>query len=158
MSVFPLFVYSSESVLTALLLGVPSGVFFGVLMGVFATRVAPEEPLPPDTGHARMREVRRLVRAGVPGADPVVNRIARDQARMLLAAPYWPRTQGALCLLSLVLNVAVLVDAHTGPGISGLRWLNLAGVALFAFLLFVLLPLTARRRRRARVFLGHFTT
>ncbi|MFD6948908.1 hypothetical protein A6A08_03320 [Nocardiopsis sp. TSRI0078] len=101
-----------------------------------------------------MREARRLVRAGAPGPDPVVNRIARHRARTLLAAPYRPKAQGALYLLFLVLNAAVLVHAHTGPGISGLRWLNLAGVALFVFLLFVLLPLTVHRRRRARALLA----
>ncbi|MEV6818627.1 hypothetical protein AB0M72_07705 [Nocardiopsis dassonvillei] len=131
--------------------GVALGVFFGAGMGVFAVlmvRAMPKEPLPPETDRARLREAGRLVRQGTPGADPVVNQIARQQAETVLGQPYWPKTMATVFGLGLALNLWSVTYA-TGPGF----WGNVVGLVVFPLMLFVAMPITARQRRRARAFL-----
>jgi hypothetical protein len=132
--------------------GVALGVFFGAGMGVFTVlmvRAMPKEPLPPETDRARLREAGRLVRQGTPGADPVVNQIARQQAETVLGQPYWPKTMATIFGLGLALNLWSVTMSTTGPGF----WGSVVGLVVFPLMLFVAMPLTARQRRRARAFL-----
>ncbi|APC38041.1 MULTISPECIES: hypothetical protein [Nocardiopsis] len=137
-----------SSALWALLIGGLSGIVFGLVMGVFARRMIPEELLP-DVSNARLRAAGRLVRSGVPGADPEINQIARHQAKAVLRAPYWPKTMVALFGLGFALNLGV---AFTDPG--PLTWARVVNLAVPALALFVLAPLIVRNRRRARAFLA----
>ncbi len=138
-----------DSAVWAFPFGAVSGVFFGIFMAVVIVRSLPSTPLPPGTDRAGMREARRLVRAGVPGADSLVNQIARHQAEAVLRQQYWPKTMSAVFGMGLATNLWAVTGSTTGPGF----WGNVMGIAVFSLMLFVAMPLTARSRRRARAFL-----
>ncbi|ASU60962.1 sensor domain-containing protein [Nocardiopsis dassonvillei] len=139
-----------DSAVWALPFGAVSGALFGVFMAVVIVRSLPSTPLPPGTDRAGMREAARLVRGGVPGADPLVNQIARHQAESVLRQQYWPKTMATVFGLGLALNLWAVTDSTTGLGF----WGNVVGIVVFSFMLFVAMPLTARQRRRARAFLA----
>ncbi|WP_174546136.1 sensor domain-containing protein [Nocardiopsis dassonvillei] len=139
-----------DSAVWALPFGAVSGALFGVFMAVVIVRSLPSTPLPPGTDRAGMREAARLVRGGVPGADPLVNQIARHQAEAVLRQQYWPKTMSAIFGMGLATNLWAVTDSTTGLGF----WGNVVGIVVFSFMLFVAMPLTARQRRRARAFLA----
>ncbi|WP_370010798.1 sensor domain-containing protein [Nocardiopsis sp. LDBS0036] len=138
-----------DSAVWALPFGAVSGALFGVFMAVVIVRSLPSTPLPPGTDRAGMREAARLVRGGVPGADPLVNQIARHQAEAVLRQQYWPKTMSAIFGMGLALNLWSATMSTTGLGL----WGNVVGLVVFPLMLFVAMPLTARQRRRARAFL-----
>lgn len=133
----------------ALPFGAASGALFGIFMAMVIVRSLPSTPLPPATDRARMREAGRLVRGGVPGADPLVNQIARHQAEAVLRQQYWPKTMSTIFGLGLASNLWA-VFTNTGP----LAWGNVVGLVVFPLMLFVAMPITAHQRRRARAFLA----
>lgn len=137
-----------SSALWYLLIGGFSAILFGLFIGVLTRREIPEELLP-DVGRARSRAAGRLVLRGVPGTDPETNQIAGHQARAVLRAPYWPKTMVVLFGLSFALQLWIAFT-NTGP----LAWGNAVTLAVSALALFVVAPLTARQRRRARAFLA----
>ncbi len=147
------FITPSPRLLLVMGAGIASGAFFGVGMGVFMGLIAqgmPKEPLPPGTDRARIREAVRLVRGGVPGADPVVNQIARQGAESVLRQPYWPKTMATIFGLGLALNLWAVTGSTTGLGF----WGNIVGIVTFSLMLFVIMPFNARNYRRARAFLA----
>lgn len=131
------------------------GIIFGVCMGVFAgwmnRSVLQGTPLPSDTRPGEIRAAQRLVRSGQPGQDAQQNELARIQAERALAAPWWPKTCGTVFFLGAALNAWVLLSQEPG---AAQFWFSLFGIALFALLGLVVMPLGARQRRRAQDFLA----
>lgn len=146
---------SDPSVWQLVWVAVGGGVFFGACMGVFASlmnrSVLQASPLPSDTRPGQIRAARRLLRSGHPGQESQQNELTRVQAQRTLASPWWPKTFAAVFVLGGTLNAWVLLAVEPG---GRQFWFSLFGVAVFAVIGLVGMPLAVRERRRAQEFLA----
>ncbi|QBI56690.1 hypothetical protein [Streptomonospora litoralis] len=129
---------------------VPLTVLIGLAGGAVFVMIVRDGGLavPPETDPARLRAARRALRRGEPGGDPEVNRLAVEKAQKVLQQRAPGRWFVAVNTVGLVATTAAigwsLLSSQTEPLFGP------AGAAFCCLLNLVQLPLTTRKRRRAR--------